>query len=108
MSDWLRDDFNDLRKPYMARGNFMLGAMAVVIDPRIEPLHVGDYIAPIWPHPFWFWVRRLFRMSPPQPMCFRSDGKIEEHQVFQAANKLFMSPAAWEAVKQRTREGSPT
>lgn len=79
--------------PYMARGDFMFGGMAVVIS-DVPKKHVGDKIVPRHPVVRWLARFRFLRVS-----AFLPGAKIEEEQVLQAAGKLFMSPAAWEEFK---------
>jgi len=74
------------------------GSMPVVISP-VPKLHVGDEIAPIYPHQFWFWLRRVFRRPPPGPCLFRAVAKIEEHQVLLIDGRLFMSQEAWNGIR---------
>jgi len=94
------DSFNDYRKPHMARGDFMLGGMAVVISPNLPRKHVGDQVIPVMPSkPVQFLLRLLRR--PIVAYRFRQGAKIEEEQAVQMQGKLFMSPAMWASLSKR-------
>lgn len=92
--------FRNPKLPYMARGDFMLGGMAVVVSPLIEPEHYADAIKPIWPHPLIKWIWRLFNW-PILPEWING-GKLTREQAFQIGDKLFVSPAGWAELEAMT------
>ncbi len=95
------DNFNDYRKPHMARGDFMLGGMAVVISPNLPKHHIGDEVIPVMPSWPIRWLLRVLR-RPIVAYRFRQGQKIEDERAFQMSGKLFMSPAMWARLQART------
>lgn len=98
-----RNSFNDYRKPYKARGDFMWGGEAVVISPNLPRLHIGDEIVPIMPGRFRAWLLRLFR-RPILPRRFKRGAPIEQERAFRAAGKLFISPRMLAELQARPTE----
>ncbi len=83
------------RHPHMARGHFMYGGMAVVIDDQVPRAYIGDHIRLFWPASRW--LRWLF------PLRFVPAGRYEVDQVFKLSGKLFMTSRAWEELKRQTK-----
>lgn len=100
VGDFRPDSFNNLNFPHMARGDFTWRGFAVVIDPRLQPIHLGDFIKPLMPHPLVQWLLRFFK-QPVLPVMFVRAGRIEEEIIYEGQNKLFMSPRAWAQLKSK-------
>lgn len=88
--------FNDFTKPAMAAGSYMWNGVAVVISPNVPLFHAADKLD--WREPRWLWaiLWKLFGVRR-----FRPGERVMEEQVLWqgAAQKVFMSPAMWERVK---------
>jgi hypothetical protein len=97
------DSFNNFNFPHMAAGTQMWGGKAVVISPNVPKFHAADELVPVMPSRLFCFLFWLFDGRPPRPLRFRAGKKIEHEQVFEMQGKLFMSPAAWDALVKESR-----
>jgi hypothetical protein len=93
--------FNDFCKPYMAAGMYMWNGVAVVISPNVPQLHAADELVWIKPSLIWRFLWCLFGANSNAMLRFKAGKPIMEDQALWvgSAQKVFMSPAMWERVK---------
>lgn len=101
MHDTRLGSFNNFNQPYMAAGLYMWNGMAVVISPNVPQFHAADELTWLRPALVWRILWRLFGADPNGLLRFRQGKPVMEDQVLWsgAAQKVFMSPAMWERVK---------
>lgn len=93
------NSFNNLRHAHMARGEFMWGGYAVVIDPRLPREHIGDEVASFAGHRFWRWLWPIVFRRPFPPTMARG-AAIMEGKIFMSQNKLFMTRDTFERLRK--------
>lgn len=82
------------------------GGMNVVVSEHLPKEHVGDEIKPVWPHPFWFWLRRLLGREKPWPVFYRRGAKIEHDIAYQMGGKMFVTQAMFRELQRHVQLGT--
>ena len=90
------DELHCHEKPYMARGDYVIGGQVVVIDNSVPRLHIADEIVPRNA------LVRFFARFIPGISAFRRGEKLEEEQIITAAGKMFMTSRAYDYLCRST------